>query len=263
MLASITPVILTLDEEANLERTLEALSWAGDIVVVDSGSTDRTLEIARTYPQVRTFTRPFDRHASQWNFAVSETGIASEWILALDADYQVSDALAEELRRLEPPPDVAGYRTSFEYRIFGKPLRGNVYPPVITFYRRGRGSYEQDGHTQRLVLDGACGRLLAPMRHDDRKPLSRWLRSQILYSELEAKKLAATPANRLSAADKVRKAAVLAPPLVFLYALFAKGAILDGAPGLYYALQRATSEMLLSLHLVHAYLEEMKGTRRQ
>lgn len=263
MLASITPVILTLDEEPNIDRTLAALSWAGDIVIVDSGSTDRTLEIARAHPQVRTFNRPFDRHASQWNFAVSETGIASEWILALDADYQVSDALAEELRHLEPPSGIAGYRTSFEYCVFGKRLRGSVYPPVITLYRRGRGRYEQDGHTQRLVLDGACGRLIERIRHDDRKPLSRWLRSQIRYSELEANKLASTPVDGLSAADKVRRAVVLAPPLVFLYALFAKGAILDGAAGLYYALQRATSEMLLSLHLVHAYLAQKKDTRGQ
>ena len=160
MLASITPVILTLDEEPNIDRTLSALSWAGDIVIVDSGSTDRTLEIARAYPQVRIFTRPFDQHASQWSFAISQTGIASEWILALDADYQVSDALTEELRRLEPPAGIAGYRTSFEYCIFGKPLRGSVYPPVTTVYRRDRGRSEHQlaprpGH--REILGGGVG----------------------------------------------------------------------------------------------------------
>src|SRR5262245_10581652 len=82
-----TPVILTFNEEANIARTLERLFWADDIVVVDSFSTDATGEIARRFPQVRFFQHTFKSHASQWNFATRETGVMSEWILSLDADY--------------------------------------------------------------------------------------------------------------------------------------------------------------------------------
>jgi len=99
MLGHITPALLTYNEEQNIRRTLSRLMWAEDIVVVDSGSTDRTLTIVSDYPNVRVFNRRFDTHDKQWRYAVEETKIATEWILRLDADYQVSDALVSECRR--------------------------------------------------------------------------------------------------------------------------------------------------------------------
>ena len=86
VLADITPVILTYNEAANIGRSLERLTWAGQVVIVDSGSTDETLAIAGRFPNVRTVHRPFDSHARQWRFAVEETGISSDWLLRLDAD---------------------------------------------------------------------------------------------------------------------------------------------------------------------------------
>lgn len=258
MLSQITPVILTLDEAPNLPRTLDALAWAADIVVVDGLSTDGTVEIAREYPNVRLFSRTFDQHARQWNFAISETGIRSEWVLALDADYVVSEALVKELDALSPPAEVKGYRTSFQYCIDGIALRGSVYPPIVTLFRRRVGHYVQDGHTQRLVLEGPIGRLSAPIRHDDRKPLSRWLGSQIRYSALEAEKLSTAASGQLSMADRVRKAVIVAPALAFFYVLFVKGAVLDGRPGLFYAIQRTLAEVVLSLRLLEASMRRKR-----
>lgn len=261
MLDQITPVILTFDEEPNIGRTLAALAWARDIVVVDSGSSDRTLEIARDHPNVRIFDRPFDHHAAQWNYAITETGIQTGWILALDADYVLTPELVGELRALAPEPGVRGLRTRFRYCIDGFALRGSFYPPLITLYRRGAGRYEQDGHTQRLVLDGRCADLLHPIDHDDRKSLRRWLRAQAAYAELEVAKLAGVPLSQLSWPDRLRRGIVIAPPLVFVYALLVKGAILDGRPGLYYALQRAAAELMLSLHLLRARMSRGSGPR--
>src|SRR6185436_3683314 len=102
MLDQITPLILTFDEAPNIGRCLEALAWARDIVVVDSGSTDATLEICAAFPQVRVLSRPFDNHAAQWNFAVHETGIGAAWVLCLDADYMIPDAVAREIDALAP-----------------------------------------------------------------------------------------------------------------------------------------------------------------
>jgi glycosyltransferase involved in cell wall biosynthesis len=257
VLDAITPVILTLNEAPNLERTLAALGWARDIVVVDSGSDDVTLDIARRHANVRTFTRAFDTHAAQWNYAIGSTGIASDWILALDADYVLTPELVEEMRGLVPPDTVAGYRTRFVYCVGGRPLRASVYPPVLTLFRRGRGAYGQDGHTQRLELDGAEARLAHPIRHDDRKPLARWLASQARYMKLEARKLAAAPSGSLDLPDRLRKAIVIAPGAVLVYLLLVRGLALDGRAGLYYALQRATAEALLALHL----LEQRLGLR--
>lgn len=252
-LRSITPVILTFDEEPNIGRTLAALAWAADIVVVDSMSTDRTVEIAEAHPNVRVFRRAFDVHARQWNFAIGETGIATEWILALDADYVLPEALVAELRGIEPAAQTAGYRTRFDYCVFGHPLRGSVYPPVTTLFRRGRGAYRQDGHTQRVQVDGPVEALANPIRHDDRKSLGRWLASQSRYMELEAEKLEGG-LEPLGLPDRIRKWVVVAPIVVPLHVLLAKGAILDGRAGLFYALQRGAAEAILSLHLLRRRL---------
>ena len=250
MLAHITPVILTYNEAPNIGRTLEALRWAGAVVVVDSGSSDATRQIARTFPNVRIFERAFDEHASQWNFAISETRIATPWILALDADYVLSPELVEELSTLEPPAGVAGYRTAFTYCVFGSPLRASAYPPVVTLFRTGQGRYRQDGHTQRIAVDGEIRDLVHRIHHDDRKPFRRWMAGQLRYSRLEAAKLLATPVAQLDAADRLRRLIVIAPIVMPPYCLFVKGNALDGLGGLYYAAQRTVAELLLSARLV-------------
>jgi hypothetical protein len=105
----------------------------------------------------------------------------------------------------------------------------------------------QDGHTQRLDLDGPAGELHNPIHHDDRKDLTRWLRSQAVYAGLEAERIAlgTGPGSRR---DPFRRTG-LAPLLAAAYALFVKGAILDGRPGLYYGTQRAIAEAILALRL--------------
>src|SRR6185369_1762222 len=98
MLDQITPLILTYNEAPNIPRSLEALSWAKDIVVVDSFSDDNTVELAKSFPQVRLFQRAFDSHRNQWEFGLKETGISTPWVLALDADYVLSDELVADRR---------------------------------------------------------------------------------------------------------------------------------------------------------------------
>src|SRR5215212_874868 len=124
-LDSITPLILTYNEAPNISRTLEQLRWAADIVVVDSVSSDDTLRLISKFPQARVFERSFDSHEAQWSFALRETGITSEWVLALDADYVVTHELVEELRALRPNPDGAGYSADFVYCVDGHPIRGS------------------------------------------------------------------------------------------------------------------------------------------
>ena len=246
MLTHITPFILTYNEAPNLQRTLESLRWAREIVVVDSFSDDATLAMAAQFSQVRVVQHKFDGFANQANFALQETGITTEWVLALDADYIVTPSLNEEIAQLTPVAD--GYRVRFVYCINGRPLRGTAYPPVTVLYRRAQAIYRQDGHAHRVTIDGTVAMLKSFMQHDDRKPLSRWLRSQDVYAQQEAAKLA--EATALGVNDRIRKMRVAAPFLVFFYCLFVQGNILDGRAGLFYAFQRLLAETLLALNLL-------------
>src|SRR5215211_8720986 len=98
MLDQITPLILTYNEAPNIARVLESLRWAGEVVVVDSFSTDQTTAIAASFPNVRVVQRVFDCHRNQWEFGLRETRIETEWVLALDADYIVTNDLKNEIQ---------------------------------------------------------------------------------------------------------------------------------------------------------------------
>lgn len=250
MLQLITPVILTFNEEANIERTLKALHWADDIVIVDSYSTDRTIEIISNFPKARIVQRRFDAHANQWNFAIGETDIGTEWILALDADYLLTDEFVSELAGLDPGGACSAYAADFTYCVMGRPLRGTLYPAATLLFRRRGARYVQTGHTQRLEIDGLVRRLDAKILHDDRKPLSRWLTSQRNYAHLEAEHLLNSPRTALRATDRVRSMAWPAPVLVFIYVLLVKGCILDGWPGWLYVLQRTLAEIMIAMEIV-------------
>jgi glycosyltransferase involved in cell wall biosynthesis len=259
MIERITPVILTHNESPNIARTLERLTWARDIVVVDSYSSDDTVEQARSFPAVRLFQRKFDNHCAQWSYAVNETGIKSAWVLALDADYLLTANLIEELRGLAPDDDIRGYSASFIYCVFGKRLRGSLYPPVTVLYRRDSAHYMQEGHTQRIQVDGRVADLESPILHDDRKSVFSWIQSQNRYMLLEANAIRHAPWKDLKWSDRIRKLRLAAPFAVLLYCLFVKGGLFQGRAGWFYAFQRMTAELILSLHLVAPGL--MAGSR--
>ena len=248
MLSKITPLILTYNEASNIERSLQQLTWADRIVIVDSYSTDRTLEIVKTYSQTTVFKREFDTHASQWNFGIEQ--VETDWILSLDADYVLSETLIEELKYLCPSNTIDGYFANFQYCVFNKPLRGTILPPRQLLFRKGHSTYIDDGHTQLLTVKGESANLLGTVLHDDHKPLSRWLWAQDRYMRIEAKKLTTTPQAELCLGDRIRKQVILAPFIVFVYCLLFKGGILDGWRGWYYAFQRMFAETLLSLRLI-------------
>jgi glycosyltransferase involved in cell wall biosynthesis len=246
VLSEITPMVLTFNEEANIDRTLHQLSWARRILVVDSGSTDGTLAAMKAYPQVDVIRRDFDSAANQCNFGLEHVG--TEWVLSLDADYVLSDALIAEIGALRPPSETCGYWARFVYRIYGRSLRGSLYPQRMVLYRRAHAHYVDEGHTQRVRVAGAAATLLAPIYHDDRKPLARWFGSQARYARLEAGYLRGKADK--DAFDRLRLMIVPAPLAALLYTLVVRRCLLDGWPGWFYVLQRVCAEVMLSLELL-------------
>jgi glycosyltransferase involved in cell wall biosynthesis len=259
MLSQITPLILTYNEAANIERSLQSLTWASRIVIIDSYSTDETLDIIATYPRTEVFQRKFDTHTAQWNYGLEK--VVTDWVLSLDADYLLSNSLLDELQQLSVPEDIDGYFAPFQYCIFGKPLRGTILPPRQILFRKSRSAYVDDGHTQLLEVKGKSGNLAGTILHDDRKSLSRWLWAQDRYMVIEAEKLLSTPDTELSLGDKIRKRKVISPFAVLAYCLVLNGGLLDGWRGWYYAFQRMFAEILLSLRLIEISKSYYSGNR--
>ena len=246
---NLTAILLTFNEEHNIARTLSALSKLECVLVIDSFSSDKTVKIAEGFPNVTVLQRAFDEHTKQWEFARSL--VESDWTLALDADYQVSENALNEILEIESSnPSEAGFYTDFLYAIDGKVIKSGIYPPVCVLYKTASCEYQKDGHTQRLFVNGKTGKLKHKLIHDDRKSFSHWIQSQVNYAKLEAEKLIKSPKIDLSKNDKVRLKFKLTPILVFFYCIFAKGGINDGIAGWKYAYQRLLAEIILQYFLL-------------
>jgi glycosyltransferase involved in cell wall biosynthesis len=254
-LSDISAFILTYNEKPNLGRCLESVAWASQILVLDSGSTDGTAAIVASYPQARLVVRPFDCHSNQANFGLTQ--ITSAWVLSLDADYVISPDLREEITATMAHADPGTvYFAPFKFRVYGKLLRTCFMPPRGILYAHASAVYEQDGHTQRLSTAGRKTAMLThPIIHDDRKPLTRWLESQRKYAVLEADKLRATPDSELNIPDRLRRTGWANVLVILPYALFVRGLIWDGVPGVLYAMERLYAELILALHVLHGKLE--------
>ena len=249
MREKITALVLTFNEAPNIERTLRQLNWAKQILIVDSFSTDGTVDLAKSVaPHAVILQRAFDTFASQCNFGLGQ--VTTEWVLSIDADYVLNPELIAEIGALDSKAEVAGYSVEFRYCIFGHPLRNTVYPARTVLYRRHLAKYHDEGHGHRVAVDGTIKRLARKIDHDDRKPLSCWIKSQDAYAKIEARHLRSQSLDKLSVQDRLRRRIFLAPPAIFLYLLLGRGLILDGWPGWFYVCQRTIAELLLSLRLL-------------
>lgn len=250
-------MIITYNEAANIERTLAPLAWARRILVIDSGSTDGTLEMLARHPAVEVVHRPFDSFAAQCNFGL--TRVTTEWVLSMDADYVLSRALVDELAHRPVPDGIAGFRAPFIYCVYGRRLRASLYPPRTVLYRARAGRYVDEGHGHRLVIAGEIVGLENAILHDDRKPLSRWLASQQRYAEGETAFLLQSGPDALTRRDRLRRLGWLLPLLILPYVLVVKGCAFDGRAGWHYALQRWLAEVMIALALADRRLRRRSG----
>ena len=147
----VTAMIFTLNEEPNLPACLDSLRWCDDVIVIDSFSTDRTEEICRERG-VRFFQHPFAGFGTQRNWAVDNTSPRHDWILILDADERVPDAMADEMaaRLASAPPDIAAFRVKRRFHLWGRWLEhSSLYPTwVVRLIHKDRVRYVNRGHAE-------------------------------------------------------------------------------------------------------------------
>ena len=259
-LKQITPVVLTFNEEANLRRNLDSLRWAERIVILDSGSTDETERIAKSFPNVAWHVRRFDKHLNQWEYGIRQTGITTDYVLALDADMQVPESFLYELENGFPWGRAAGGIAPFEYRYHGRALSGSLYPPQLRLFQRNKVSITQLDHTQRFSIDGSVYRFKSRLVHDDRKPVERWVASQLAYQHLNEQGLSNGGPRRLR--DQLRRMGLM-PPIIGLLAYLRAGGPFKGAAAARYAYERMTTESILAVRLMDARLRRTEGRKHE
>jgi glycosyltransferase involved in cell wall biosynthesis len=232
---TLSVAIVAQDEEANIGRTLASVAWADEIVLVDSGSKDRTCEIAREYG-ARVVGEPWRGYVAQKQYAVDLC--SKDWVLLLDADEEISPGLAEEIRAAIADPNAAtGYKLPRRNLFLGRWMKhGGFYPdPKLRLFRRGEGFVTgHDPHDRCELKPGPSGDVSRRTRqfknaliHYTYPNLSLYIAHMNRYSSLGAQKAVAEGHSGFSFID-----IVLRPALTFIYNYFFRLGFLDGREGL-------------------------------
>jgi glycosyltransferase involved in cell wall biosynthesis len=270
---SISVLVLTLNEELNLGRCLEALRWCDDVVVLDSFSTDATEAIARGYG-VRFQQRRFDHYAGQRNFGLNGIQYRHPWVLMVDADEVVTPQLVDEMRAAvaAADPDTVLYRFRRKDFLLGRWIRrSSGYPTWFgRLARVGRVRVEREVNEE-YVADGRVGLLQEHLLHYPfNKGFAAWIDKHNRYSSMEAQALlgqatlarfrwrdllSRDPAQRRVSLKAVLYALPGRPLVVFLYLYVLRGGFLDGRAGLVFSLLRTGYEFLIDCKVLELRLK--------
>jgi glycosyltransferase involved in cell wall biosynthesis len=183
--------VITLNEEERLRACLESVVWADEIVVVDAGSHDKTVAIAREFTD-RVLFHGWSGYGAQKNVAIEQC--SGEWILSLDADERVTEALRAEIAAtLARSPVEAGFRIPRRNVFQGRWMRhGGLYPDwQLRLFRRGRGRFAERAVHESVMVEGATGHLRAALVHESYRSLGDAVARLNRYSDLAAVDLAA------------------------------------------------------------------------
>lgn len=184
----ISAIVITLNEEENIEEAIKSLKQVADeIVVVDSGSNDKTLEISKKNGAV-TFFRKFDNFANQKNWAVSKT--TGDWVISLDADEEITAELAKEIKESVGENQFKGFLIPRRNFILGKEIKYSRWSPDthIWLWKKDFGKWVGEVHEE-VVVSGKVGKLKNSKIHYSHKALSEFIEANNRYSELDAKLL--------------------------------------------------------------------------
>ncbi|MFC1680380.1 glycosyltransferase family 2 protein [Pseudomonadota bacterium] len=261
---SVSVMIFTLNEEMNIGACLESVTWSDDIIVVDSGSSDKTRELSAR-PCVRFFENKFLGFGTQRNWALRNTSPKYDWVLILDADERVPQGLAEEIGRKIADADksVAAFRLRRRFMIWGRWLKySNLYPTwVVRLVHKERVRYVDRGHAETQELTGEVLSLGNDLIDENNKGIEAWFERQNRYSGQEALyelEQAAQPAGFKQAfsSDPLKRRAGLRrltrsipgrPIWYFLYSYVIRGGFLEGRDGFMFCSMRAVYQAMIGI----------------
>lgn len=272
-MTDISVIILTFNEEANLGAALDSVRrWAKEVFVVDSYSTDRTVDIAleRAADGVRVVQHAFEDYSKQWNWAVERLPIGTEWVLKLDADERVTPEFKEEFGRVvsDPANDYVAYYFRRRFIFMGRHLRwGGMFNNWdVRLWKHAYGRFEDRPCNEHVVIRGGkVGRMGAAVDHHSAKDLAAWIEKQNRYTTLEAAirltgrdgtgtrpRLLGGKAERSKWFRRTYYRLPLRPLVYFFVFGMLKGAFLDGRPGMRYAILRSIFLYLNDLKVIES-----------
>lgn len=240
----ITATVITFNEEHNIAAALESLRWADEIIVVDSESTDHTVEIARSITN-RVFVRPWPGYSAQKNFAAEQA--ANNWIFSLDADERVSEELKKEIEQIKrgAEPTAAAFEMARSTFYLGRWIKHSGWRPDYKrrLYNRNRARWKGSYVHETLEIDGDVQRIAGNILHYTVRDAAEHHLRMDRYTTLAAEE-AHTCGESASLVTLL-----LSPALVFVRSYVLKLGFLDGVPGLAIARFAAQYDFLKKLKL--------------
>ena len=239
-------IVIALNQEANITECLKSVSFADEIVVVDTGSADRTVELARNFTD-RVVTADWQGFGRTKNFALDQA--RGEWVFSLDTDERVPPALrAEILAVVEAGGPLDGYRVARQNYFCGRWIRHLGWYPDYTLrlFRRGRGRFRDREVHEEVVVDGPVGDLPTPLTHYSYRSVSEYVTRMDRYARLAAQEMA--KAGRRPFPGEL----FFRPFFSFFHLFFIRRGFLEGTPGY-------TLAVLMSMYkfLKYYYLREL------
>ncbi len=225
--------IITYNEEENIRNCLESVKWADEIVIIDSGSQDKTVEISKEYTS-KIFINPWPGHYQQENFAIDKT--TNLWVFSIDADERVTPELRKEIEKVLEVPRYDGYLFPRQNYFLGKWMRhGGWYPDrVLRLFRKDKGSFGGINPHARVIIEGGwVGVINIPIIHLTYKNFSQYISKQHSYTTISAEEIIKRKGKKI----KVGLLTLIGKFLTkFLEVYIWKKGFLDGLHGLIVAI---------------------------
>jgi len=225
-MATLSVITLTLNESRNLRDCLSSVRWADELIIVDSGSTDGTVEIARTFTR-NIFTIEWKGYGAARNIALGKA--KGDWILWLDADERVTPELAGEIRSLlaAPPAGVTGYSIARRAYFLGRWIKHSGWYPsrVVRLFRNGAGRFNETRVHEQLHVEGEVARTSYDLLHYTDPDLVHYLNKSNRYTTLAAEDME-TAGRPFRLVD-----VILRPAFQFVKMYFLRQGFRDGLEG--------------------------------
>lgn len=245
----IISVILTKNEEKNIKKCLKSLTWARIVLIFDSQSNDRTINIAKQFPNTKIIKCKYKlSYVDKLNYICQS--LQNKLILVLDADYELSYNLVKEISKLQSSPNIFGYKIKIYNKINDTILKESLYPSKILLFKAKKNLFKKYGHKEIIRNVGKVISLKNYIIHHDKKFFKTWLKNQISYAQKDAKIILNTNFSKLSISNKLRTFPFLMSFISFGYYFF-KLNFKYKIPGLIYILRRQIYECILSCFIFY------------